>query len=175
VQLPSKLLRETTGAPPGRKVPVGISATRFDGSADLLVLGPGECTRCDDEMHKGCSIAQRRDAADPRGAALRQVAGGQLVPVVSGPYCLVGCPVDSIHRRGSRESASRNWCIGCGNCANQLPLRQHQHASVQEERPDPVNPAGVWFAEVNKATMCDLCSDLDGQPAVVSCHDAATA
>jgi len=30
-------------------------------------------------------------------------------------------------------------------------------------------------AEVNKATMCDLCSDLDGQPSCVyACpHDAA--
>src|SRR5207302_7236891 len=83
----------------------------------LLVLDLEKCTRCD-ECTKACS--------DSHSGVTRLIREGLRFDkwlVASScrscldPYCLVGCPVDSIHRRGSREIRIENWCIGCGNCA----------------------------------------------------------
>ena len=141
----------------------------------LLVLDLEKCTRCD-ECTKACS--------DSHSGVTRLIREGLRFDkwlVASScrscldPYCLVGCPVDSIHRRGSREIRIENWCIGCGNCATNCPYGNINMHPVLEERPDPANPGQRVRAEVNKATLCDLCSDLDGQPSCVyACpHDAA--
>ncbi len=141
----------------------------------LLVLDLEKCTRCD-ECTKAC--------ADSHGDITRLIREGLRFDkflVASScrscldPYCMVGCPVDSIHRRDSREMIIEDWCIGCGNCANNCPYGNINMHGFDELMPDPENPSQKKAYVQQKATMCDLCSDLDGQPSCVyACpHDAA--
>jgi Fe-S-cluster-containing hydrogenase component 2 len=143
----------------------------------LLVLDLEKCTRCD-ECTKAC--------ADTHGGVTRLVREGLRFDkylVASScrscldPYCMVGCPVDAIHRRKSREIIIEDWCIGCGNCANNCPYGNiNMHGfETKEMAPDPENPSRQTAVVQQKATMCDLCSGLDGQPSCVyACpHDAA--
>jgi Fe-S-cluster-containing hydrogenase component 2 len=88
---------------------------------------------------------------------------------------MAGCPVDAIHRKKTREMVIEDWCIGCGNCAKNCPYGNiNMHGfDVQEE--DPNHPGHKMAVVKQKATMCDLCSELDGKPSCVyACpHDAA--
>ena len=93
------------------------------------------------------------------------------------PYCMVGCPVDSIHRKNSREIIIEDWCIGCGKCAENCPygnINMHPFPTG-ELGPDPDTPGRMIPVVQQKATTCDLCRELDGQPSCVyACpHDAA--
>ena len=96
----------------------------------LLVLDLEKCTRCDQ-----CVTA----CADAHDGVTRLVREGlrfdkYLVATscrsCRDPLCMVGCPVGSIRRRNSLEIIIEDWCIGCGLCAQQLPLREHQPAPV---------------------------------------------
>src|SRR5262249_21243898 len=92
------------------------------------------------------------------------------------PYCMVGCPVGSIRRRGSREIIIEDWCIGCGKCAENCPYGNINMHPFRIEQPDPSQAGRKIAAVQHKATVCDLCIDLkDGQPSCVyACpHDAA--
>ena len=117
----------------------------------LLVLDLESCTRCD-ECTKACS--------DTHGDVTRLIREGLRFDrflVASScrscldPFCLVGCPVDSIHRRqrdnqeASLEIFIEDWCIGCGQCARNCP---YGNINMHET------------AEVRKATTCDLCRDV---------------
>src|SRR5207244_1506819 len=102
----------------------------------LLVLDLEKCTRCD-EWTKACS--------DAHGGVTRLIREGLRFDkflVASScrscldPYCMVGCPVDSIHRRNSREIVIEDWCIGCGNCAKQCPygsIQMHDIGVIPEK------------------------------------------
>ena len=138
----------------------------------MLVLDLTKCTRCQ-ECVKGCS--------DSHGGVTRLVLEGEryghfLVPSACrschDPVCLVGCPVDSIHRRqgkGSKQSdrfaiVIEDWCIGCGLCSYNCPFGSiHMHQKGESPRAP------------REATNCDLCESLDAVPRCVhSCpHDAA--
>jgi len=93
------------------------------------------------------------------------------------PYCMVGCPVGSIRRRNSREIVIEDWCIGCGKCAQNCPYGNiNMHGFVTgEQTPDPARPERMVPVVRQKATTCDLCASIDGQPSCVyACpHDAA--
>ncbi len=143
----------------------------------LLVLDLERCTRCD-ECTKAC--------ADSHGGVTRLIREGlrfdkYLVTTSCrsclDPYCMVGCPVGSIRRRNSREIIIEDWCIGCGKCAENCPygnINMHPF-KTDELAPDPANPARMLPVVRQKATTCDLCYELDGQPSCVyACpHDAA--
>jgi Fe-S-cluster-containing hydrogenase component 2 len=88
---------------------------------------------------------------------------------------MVGCPVGSIRRRDSREIIIEDWCIGCGKCAENCPYGNINMHPFEELRPDPANPSRKVAVLQQKATTCDLCAELDGQPSCVyACpHDAA--
>lgn len=143
----------------------------------LLVLDLEKCTRCD-ECTKACA-----DAHDGVTRLIREGLRFDRFLVASScrscmdPYCLVGCPVDAIHRRDSREIIIEDTCIGCGNCAANCPygnINMHPFPTG-EFALDPLLP-GVRVPIVQqKATTCDLCRELDGQPSCVyACpHDAA--
>ncbi len=141
----------------------------------LLVLDLERCTRCD-ECTKACA-----DAHDGVTRLIRDGLRYDKFLVASScrscldPYCMVGCPVGSIRRRNSREIIIEDWCIGCGKCADNCPYGNINMHPFNEMREDP-NQKGKKVPVVQmKATTCDLCSELDGQPSCVyACpHDAA--
>lgn len=145
----------------------------------LLVLDLEACTRCD-ECSKAC--------ADTHGGVTRLVRDGlrfdkwlvaSACRSCSDPYCLVGCPVDAIHRQGGqKEIVIESHCIGCGLCANNCPYGNINMHGVTEWRFDPAH-AGRKIAVVQqRATTCDLCHDIVGPDEEVSCvfacpHNAA--
>jgi CRP-like cAMP-binding protein/Fe-S-cluster-containing hydrogenase component 2 len=143
----------------------------------LLVLDLEKCTRCD-ECTKAC--------ADVHDGVTRLVREGlrfdRFLVTTScrsclDPYCMVGCPVGSIRRRNSREIIIEDWCIGCGKCAENCPygnINMHPFPTGEFE-PDPQDASRKVPIVEEKATTCDLCSELDGQPSCVyACpHDAA--
>ncbi|HMC89199.1 MAG TPA: cyclic nucleotide-binding domain-containing protein, partial [Gemmataceae bacterium] len=141
----------------------------------LLVLDLEKCTRCD-ECTKACS-----DAHDGITRLIRDGLRLDKWLVASScrscldPYCMVGCPVGSIRRRNSREIIIEDWCIGCGKCADNCPYGNINMHPFEELREDPTQPGRKVPVLQQKATMCDLCAELDGEPSCVyACpHDAA--
>ncbi len=137
----------------------------------LLVLDLESCTRCD-ECTKAC--------ADSHGGESRLVREGLrfenfLVATscrsCTDPYCLVGCPVNSIFREGSKEIVIEDHCIGCGLCASNCPYGNiTMYGQEAEFRPGNNTPIIR-----QKATTCDQCKSIGGTPrCVYSCpHDAA--
>ena len=143
----------------------------------LLVLDLQKCTRCD-ECTKAC--------ADSHQGVTRLIREGLRYDkflVASScrscldPYCMVGCPVSAIRRRNTTEIIIEDWCIGCGKCAENCPygnINMHPY-QTRETAADPDHPDRTLAVVRQKATMCDLCHDLDGEPSCVyACpHDAA--
>jgi Fe-S-cluster-containing hydrogenase component 2/CRP-like cAMP-binding protein len=136
----------------------------------LLLLDLNKCTRCQ-ECVKACAATH---AGVTRLLLEGNRVGAYLVPSAcrscQDPVCLIGCPVDAIHRRpGSRNRPGaieiEDHCIGCGLCAYNCPFGSIHMV----ERP------GSTSAARRIATNCDLCESLDGVPRCVHhCpHDAA--
>jgi Fe-S-cluster-containing hydrogenase component 2/CRP-like cAMP-binding protein len=148
----------------------------------LLVLDLEKCTRCD-ECTKAC--------ADSHGGVTRLIReglrfGNYLVTTSCrsclDPLCMIGCPVDAIHRTKHREVRIEDWCVGCGLCARTCPYGNiHMVGWDADGNPaevDPADPLARHAAASVKATTCDLCQDLvgpgDDPSCVYSCpHDAA--
>jgi Fe-S-cluster-containing hydrogenase component 2 len=118
----------------------------------LLVLDLEACTRCD-ECTKACS--------DTHDGITRLIRDGLRIDKwlvasscrsCSDPYCLVGCPVDAIHRDGKgKQIQIESHCIGCGLCANNCPygnINMHPRPKGDELQ--------------HTATTCDLCSSIVG-------------
>jgi Fe-S-cluster-containing hydrogenase component 2/CRP-like cAMP-binding protein len=139
----------------------------------LLVLDLESCTRCD-ECTKAC--------ADSHGGESRLVREGLrfenfLVATscrsCTDPYCLVGCPVNSIFREGSKEIVIEDHCIGCGLCASNCPYGN----ITMYGKEDGFRTEGKIQIPIirQKATTCDQCKSIGGTPrCVYSCpHDAA--
>jgi Fe-S-cluster-containing hydrogenase component 2 len=134
----------------------------------LLVLDLEACTRCD-ECTKAC--------ADTHGGVPRLIRDGlrfdkwlvaSACRSCTDPYCLVGCPVDAIHRPADgKEIQIESHCIGCGLCAANCP---YGNINMHVEDEGPILRS--------RATMCDLCHDIVGPEEEVSCvfacpHNAA--
>jgi Fe-S-cluster-containing hydrogenase component 2 len=142
---------------------------------NLLVLDLNRCTRCQ-ECVKAC--------ASSHGGVTRLILEGNrfgeyLVPSACrschDPACLVGCPVDAIHRRPANRKGGvhslavviESHCIGCGLCAHNCPFGSiHMYDLPEGKR---------TASTARQATNCDLCESLDGNPRCVHhCpHDAA--
>ncbi|MFM8633419.1 MAG: cyclic nucleotide-binding domain-containing protein [Planctomycetia bacterium] len=137
----------------------------------LLVLDLESCTRCD-ECTRACS-----DTHEGVTRLIREGLRFENFLVASScrscldPYCLVGCPVDAIHRKprenhpGAVEIVIEDHCIGCGLCSSNCPYGNiSMHKDEEENR--------------RLATTCDLCRDLVGPDEDPSCvyacpHNAA--
>ncbi len=143
----------------------------------LLVLDLEKCTRCD-ECTKACA-----DSHDGVTRLIREGLRFDRFLVASScrscldPYCMVGCPVNSIRRRVSREIIIEDWCIGCGKCAENCPygnINMHPFPTGEKVE-DPNHPGRRIPVVQSKATTCDLCREVGGQPSCVyACpHDAA--
>ncbi|MBY0230096.1 MAG: 4Fe-4S dicluster domain-containing protein, partial [Gemmataceae bacterium] len=137
----------------------------------LLVLDLERCTRCD-ECTRGCADSH----PDRNARLLREGARFDKWLVTTccrschKPYCLEGCPVDAIHRKGKGlQIVIESHCIGCSLCEKQCPYGAIQMADVKEGR------TGERTAAVpQKAVNCDLCNGLDDPYCVRACpHDAA--
>jgi Fe-S-cluster-containing hydrogenase component 2 len=157
-------------------VPLGDFLTQgLMNAQSLLVLDLEKCTRCD-ECTKACS-----DSHEGVTRLIREGLRFDKFLVASScrscldPYCMVGCPVGSIRRRDSREIIIEDWCIGCGKCADNCPYGNINMHGFPEKREDPACPGKKVAVVQQKATTCDLCTSLDGQPSCVyACpHDAA--
>jgi Fe-S-cluster-containing hydrogenase component 2 len=94
---------------------------------------------------------------------------------------MVGCPVGSIRRRNSLEVIIEDWCIGCGQCAENCPygnINIHQFEMALDNPEFDLDNAGELVVKkarvVRKATSCNLCHDHPEPNCVYACpHDAA--
>ena len=144
-------------------------------SQNALLIDLDRCTRCD-ECVRAC--------ADSHGGTARLTRDGPrfgkfLVTMAcrscSDPKCMIGCPVGSIRRKGSLEIHIEDWCVGCGSCANNCPYGNINMVDLAApiSAPDVDGPIDLTSGRL-KATVCDLCSGLDGPSCVYACpHDAA--
>ena len=154
----------------------------------ILVLDLDNCTRCD-ACTRGCV---ERHGTETHGIPIPRLlrAGRRLDQFMvatscrscTDPHCMVGCPVDSIHRGKHLQIVIEDHCIGCGLCAENCPYGSI--FMIPNERnpiamPDPEHVGRTHFVGQLKAANCDLC-DADGdrsspRPACVAAcpHDAA--
>jgi CRP-like cAMP-binding protein/Fe-S-cluster-containing hydrogenase component 2 len=142
---------------------IGLQVEPFTGPGlyqgrKLLVLDLNRCTRCQ-ECVKAC-------AASHDGVTRLLLEGNRfghyLVPSACrscyDPVCLVGCPVDAIHRRPSSQGAPRlaivieDYCIGCGLCAHNCPF-----GSIHMTDRAPGQRRASTSERI--ATNCNLCED----------------
>jgi len=154
----------------------------------ILVLDLERCTRCD-ECTRGC-VDEHGD--DSHGVPLtRMLRDGMrfdryLVATscrsCTTAHCMVGCPVDAIHRGRHLQIVIEDHCIGCGLCATNCPYGSIALTPNIRNKvlvPDSEHPGNFVKVAQKKAVNCDLC-DAEGkhsspQPkCVASCpHDAA--
>ncbi len=142
----------------------------------LLVLDLKTCTRCD-ECTRACA-----DSHDGNARLLREgLRFGDFLVATScrschKPYCMEGCPVDAIHRRGNHlEVVIENHCIGCGLCERNCP-----YGAIHMTQRTAPNPAAAKHPDGNpnaiaarRAVNCDLCGG-DEPFCVQACpHEAA--
>jgi Fe-S-cluster-containing hydrogenase component 2/CRP-like cAMP-binding protein len=118
----------------------------------LLVLDLEACTRCD-ECTKACSDTHHGVTRLIRdGLRIDKWLVASACRSCSDPYCLVGCPVDAIHRDGQgKQIQIESHCIGCGLCANNCP-----YGNIN------MHPAAKGSHLQYVATTCDLCSSIVG-------------
>jgi Fe-S-cluster-containing hydrogenase component 2 len=154
----------------------------------LLVLDLNRCTRCD-ECTKAC-IQQHGTAShgQPLTRLLRDgLRFGDYLVATScrscrDAFCMIGCPVDSIHRGRHLQIVIEDHCIGCGQCAKNCPygnifMLPNERDPMEAEDPD--RPGQMRMVARPKAATCDLC-DAEGREerstprCVYACpHDAA--
>jgi Fe-S-cluster-containing hydrogenase component 2/CRP-like cAMP-binding protein len=148
----------------------------------VLALDLLSCTRCD-ECTKACA-----NSHDGHARLLREGKRfGDFLIAAScrschKPYCMEGCPVDAIHRKGDRlEVVIENHCIGCGLCERNCP-----YGSIHMVPRDTPNLAALadeaiavggnpQLTAARRAVNCDLCGSVGGKPfCVAACpHEAA--
>ena len=154
----------------------------------ILVLDLDRCTRCD-QCTRGC-IEQH--GTDSHGVELSRLMRdgmrfGHFVVATScrsctDAHCMVGCPVDSIHRGKHQQIVIEDHCIGCGLCSSNCPygsIFMVPNENKLIEAHDLSHPGKAVMVGQPKALVCDLC-DAHGEryeprpQCVASCpNDAA--
>jgi Fe-S-cluster-containing dehydrogenase component len=153
----------------------------------LLILDLERCTRCD-ECVKACV---EQHGTDSHGAPVTRLLRDGLhfaslmvataCRSCTDAYCMIGCPVDSIHRGRHGQIVIEDHCIGCGLCALNCPYGNIFMAPNENRRVEALDPAQGRMVKVAplKASTCDLC-DSAGEHAtpyprcVAACpHEAA--
>lgn len=152
----------------------------------LMLVDLDHCTRCGDCMQ---ACINTHDDGVSRLFLDGPRFGKYLVPNACrkclDPVCMIGCPVGSIVRGEAGEIVIKDWCIGCGLCADQCPYGSiHMHSlsslslATEDARPKPATGSEATREKeiTERAVVCDLCAELSGiGPACVyHCpHDAA--
>ena len=180
--------------PPGVKLDEFLNQGLFE-AQNLLLLDLDNCTRCD------ACVNACADAHDGISRLIRDGLRYDRYLVATAcrscrdPLCMTQCPVGSIRRKQNLEILIEDWCIGCGKCAELCPygnINMHNFEVVKEvpapeKKPTAPAPAEAKPAEpkappkmvkkkstVQKATTCDLCTDLSVPSCVYACpHEAA--
>lgn len=154
----------------------------------LLLLDLTKCTRCD-ECTKAC--AQQHGTAShgqPITRLIREgLRFGDFLVATScrsckDAYCMIGCPVDAIHRGKHMQIVIEDHCIGCGLCVRNCPygnISLERNLLDMMDVDDPGDPGHTHKKARLKAAVCDLC-DAEGREdhptprCVYACpHDAA--
>jgi Fe-S-cluster-containing hydrogenase component 2/CRP-like cAMP-binding protein len=128
----------------------------------LLVLDLELCTRCD-ECVKAC--VQQHGTSSHGAPVTRLLRDGLHFANVmvatscrscTDAYCMIGCPVDSIHRGRHGQIVIEDHCIGCGLCASNCPYGNIFMAPNERARAETLDP-GRKQVKPLKASTCDLC------------------
>jgi Fe-S-cluster-containing dehydrogenase component/CRP-like cAMP-binding protein len=154
----------------------------------LLILDLERCTRCD-ECVKACvqqhgtqshGVPVTRLLRDGLHFASLMVA--TACRSCTDAYCMIGCPVDSIHRGRHGQIVIEDHCIGCGLCATNCPYGNIFMAPNERhhfETLDPSQSGRIQKMAPLKASTCDLCDSVGELSTpyprcVAACpHDAA--
>ena len=173
----------------GEEMPDEYVAQGLYEGQSILVLDLDRCTRCD-MCTKGCIEEHGRDSHGTKISRLFRegVRFGNFVVATScrsctDAHCMVGCPVDSIHRGRHQQIVIEDHCIGCGLCADNCPygsiFMMPNERNPIEAHDVLTRPGRPSIVGQPKAAVCDLC-DAHGDratpaPACVSAcpHDAA--
>lgn len=143
----------------------------------LMLIDLERCTRCDECVN---ACVDSHDDGRTRLFLTGPRFGKYLVPFTCrsclDPVCMIGCPVRSIQRGDNLEIQIKDWCIGCGICANNCPYSSIAiHPLLPGE--EPAAPEGKDLVKIKgRAVVCDMCSTLaDQKPrCVYACpHEAA--
>ena len=144
----------------------------------LLILDLEKCTRCD-ECVRACAQAHNGVTRLVReGLRFENFLVATSCRSCRDPLCLVGCPVDAIHRKKNLQIIIEDHCIGCENCARQCPYGNINMQPYKVEFTSLLTHEKE-VREGKKATVCDLCDDQClGESQDPSCvyacpHDAA--
>jgi Fe-S-cluster-containing hydrogenase component 2 len=154
----------------------------------ILVMDMDHCTRCDD-CTRGCIHNHGNHTHGvpiPRllrdGMRFDKYLIATSCRSCTDAHCMVGCPVDSIHRGKHQQIVIEDHCIGCGLCAANCPYGSIFMVPNERNRievPDADREDRMIKVAQMKAAACDLC-DAEGektkaQPQCVSScpHDAA--
>ena len=133
---------------------------------NLLLIDLTKCTRCD-ECVKACVSTHTDDVTRLIRDGLRfdKYLAPTSCRACMDPLCMTRCPVGSIRRKETLDIVIEDWCIGCGNCANDCPYGNINIVALaigQKAEPKP------------KAVVCDLCTEYEEPNCVRACpHDAA--
>jgi Fe-S-cluster-containing hydrogenase component 2 len=155
---------------------------------NLLAIDLTRCTGCD-ECTKAC-IRQHGTASHGQPITRLVRAGlrfGDFLVATAcrsckDAYCMIGCPVDAIHRGKHHQIVIEDHCIGCGLCARNCPydnISMEVDTRVPMEADDPDRPGQTYQVARPKAATCDLCDaggreDHPTPQCVYACpHDAA--
>ncbi len=157
-------------------------------SQNMLVLDLTRCTRCDEctkacvDQHGAASHGQPITRLLREGLRFDHFLIATSCRSCKDAYCLLGCPVDAIHRGKHSQIVIEDHCIGCGLCARNCPFGNiFMERNLQDivDAEDPERPGEVQKIARLKALTCDLC-DAEGREAkpvprcVYACpHDAA--
>ncbi len=154
----------------------------------VLVLDLDNCTRCD-QCTKACVEGHGTESHGipiPRllraGLRLDNFLVATSCRSCTDAHCMVGCPVDSIHRGKHQQIVIEDHCIGCGLCAENCPygsIFMIPNEGRRIEAPEPDHSGRTRLIAQLKAATCDLC-DAYGERSsprprcVAACpHDAA--
>jgi Fe-S-cluster-containing hydrogenase component 2 len=112
---------------------------------NLMLIDLDRCTRCGDCVQ---ACIDTHDDGHSRLFLDGQRYGKYLIPSscrkCRDPICMIGCPVGSILQGEDGEIRIREWCIGCGLCANQCPyesIQMHDSAML------PSGAPGWWWTD----------------------------